>query len=514
MANNINDALTGYDMVWAVTQDTLQSQLTWLFSMGFISNEVKFGNLDKDGLEFDAVIDQPDLIIANESSNAIAYFVVKFASGKIKYYTGFGRNAKLEETALTPDPNNIDQTTWKLAFKVQLNIALLAENYKDKKSIPPSIQDKLSNFKSSDFTVKNIFLDFQNSDMTSYDEGLSNIPTTSSFLKSNFSGMLGAWILDQQKTDNPYILGYTADAPSNDPSIFQPTGSTFSSHRFQPIAPENAGLSTLNFLLMTDGTTPSSQGGQFNYNLVESNEFSGTGLVAKEIVCSKWIETQVLPALKHAIGGDGNWQRQGEDAKWVYDFSPPDVKKTYENADSGMVDIHATYSSKTYAAAEIRPSITDSNGNIYPGIYISGYYYYRADFKEKPLGIETTAWQYDKLPWEVKLFMKAGTNGKIQLWSETTKGNKDSGHDESWLAKFADLFDGGYNDSLQSVDKSYTSLSNNSFDFLTSYLHNTLSQLEQQVILPAPSVFVYKDVSFTDEKDMKVHFSYNTQVSP
>lgn len=164
--------------------------------------------------------------------------------------------------------------------------------------------------------------------------------------------------------------------------------------------------------------------------------------------------------------------------------------------------------------AEIRQSITDSQGNSYPGIYISGYYYYRADLEEKPLGIETTAWQYDKLPWEVKLFMKAGTNGKIQLWSETTKGNKDSGHDESWLAEFADLFDGGYNSWLQSVDESYTSLSNNSFDSLTSYLHNTLSQLEQQVILPAPSVFVYKDVSFTDEKNMKVHLSYNTQVSP
>lgn len=94
------------------------------------------------------------------------------------------------------------------------------------------------------------------------------------------------------------------------------------------------------------------------------------------------------------------------------------------------------------------------------------------------------------------------------------KGTRTAGHDESWLAEFADLFDGGYNSWLQSVDESYTSLSNNSFDSLTSYLHNTLSQLEQQVILPAPSVFVYKDVSFTDEKNMKVHLSYNTQVSP
>ena len=506
------NALLGYDMVWAVTQDTLKSQLWWLFNNEIISSKVSFGDLTNDGLSFEGTIDVPEIDLIGGPNGTQASFAITFLTGTITYYKGFGPKAK-------QDTYNMDGKGMKLAFDVNLNIAQLGQNYAEQgKVVPPTIESQLTKFQSSDFTIQHIFLDFQDANLSTYNESRSNVPIDDShaFLKQMFGDMLGAWIIENHGKENPYILGYVACKNFNDQSVFQPTGSTFLIQKHTPAGTDD-GLSALCFLLNTQGKKVDEPQARFTYNLVESPDFSGTALVSKDTFETQWLQPYILNALSASLGvyGGAAWQANKDGSGWTYDYAPDTLYKTYENADSGIVNIYAEYSQKTYCTARLNTSEPDEENVKRPAILVDGYFYRKAYLYENLIGISKSVefWQENKLPFTVKIFFVAGDNGTIQLRSSVKKGQMESHSDESFLARFADVFNDAYSNTLKNVDQDYQRLQNFNFDNLQNTISSALQALQNRVILPAPSVYLYKDLTFNDDGDLKLHISYNTPTS-
>lgn len=529
------DALLGYDMVWAITQDTINSQLAWLFSQNLIENVVEFGDLDQDGFHFKGTIDIPEVVLIGGPNSTQGSLIITLLDGEFTYWVGHGP-ASQQKKALLNDPNNPDPyIPWTLAFNVNLNIAQLYQDLRNgteksipsNKVIPPSILETLTQFHSSNFTIQHIFLDFQNADFgLAYDRTRSNTPTTNDDLKAIIPDLelnFFKWISHKYGTANPFIFGYTACPDFNEQSLFQPTGATFLIDKYQP-AGDHDGLSTLCFLMTTQSQTPDLAPPQdrFTTNLLDASEAadenppSGAGLVAKAIVHSKWIEPYVLPAVAQALESPVTLWTANSDGSWTLNYQPQDESQTYKNADSGIANIYATFSRQTYCTLRLSPYELDADQVMRSAIVIEGYFYRKADFSENLFSVHRSvwAWQSNKLPWSAKIFLKAGDGGTIQMVKQVTQGTPESKHDASDLSKFADLFKAGYGNTLEDVNKSYSSLERQSFDALASNLDKTLDSLKNQVILPAPSVFLYKNLNFTSEGDLRVLVTYNAATAP
>ena len=300
--------LDGFDMVWAITRDSLNAQLEWLQMDKVLPSEVAAGDLQADGLRIGgdgadaATIAPPMLDFASRLPNTVR-LTLFFTGGTVSFYNGFGPSAPVVKQSLLG---------WKLAFTVRLRLAELDEaRLAGAGALPDAIRTRLAAIDRAQFGIGQICLDFAASDLVHYDARGSNLPTASGFLKQNVATTLGQWLGRHGGPANPFVLGYpvTRRWPSDDSTAaFQPTAANLSTRAPAHAEGLPAGMGTLNFLLltgqrkMTDSPALYAPGaGSFAHALVARPGVDAAGLIARAVFLQRYLKPLLVDPLQAAI---------------------------------------------------------------------------------------------------------------------------------------------------------------------------------------------------------------------
>lgn len=546
----INTTLTGFDMVWAITQNAVNSQLEWLYYGDMIPNKVKIGDMndpDGTGIEIDGIIDPPEMDFDTGEAKQ-ARLKLLFNDGMIKYWKGHGPAATVVSERIAG---------WEIAFKVRLDIAQLAHEHltsdePGKKVIPPEILKILTQFKSSMFSVQSIFLDFQNSDLTTYDDINSHIKTKNNYLATNFGITVGGWIKGFKGKDNPFILGYpvTRKQPPNDvKSVLQPTGATLSVHAYEyPAAgaPDHRhnGLSTLNFLLVTGDRDLTREpkflrpdAGSFHRNLVENNYIDGKGIIASEIFFQKYLwellvkpfqeKVQSLPDYVHArddrhphvaindkTGGfkptDTGWHYGDHvQLKWHESGFNSHDRESEQNL---QFDIKVSTELDADGSGGQRLTLT-VNGSLYR------YEWDQLNTDIPPFKSNVYVGKANAsalLKWKIQLQFKAGKDGKITITKNNQKFPvvKDSGSHGAY--KVADFFGDLLNFDTMADDWNTNAVSLGEIEKgiasnLTDQFGPIIDGAMTKIVMPARTQFMYKNILLNTDGDIEIDFVYKSE---
>jgi hypothetical protein len=553
-----NPTLTGFDMVWAITENTVNSQLSWLQDSGLIPNKVKIGDLDNDGIaiggtgEDEATINAPTVDFDTGVPKQVK-LIIEFTGGNVSYYSGFGRNATVKKQPVAG---------WKLVFNVNLNIGQIGHDYLIAgKNIPPEILKILTQFDPSMFSVQSIFMDFENSDLTTYNTLESVIKTDEPFVQQNFATSVGAWITSHKGTDNPFILGYpvTRQTPPADvPSIFEPTGANLSAHSYQYPAgstdQSKNGLSTLNFLLVTgnrkitdDQSLYGPGAGIFHRNLVESNEIDGKGIIARDVFFDKYLhQVLVVPFEQRAnelqdyvharddrgpnigicdrTGIDPNQPATSQRARFVR------TATGWSYGDHVQLNWHESgfYSHDRESEQNLQYTITvsmqpDAAGAQRLTMDIQGSLYrYEWDQQNEDIPPFKSnvyvgkGWASATITWNIRLQFIAGVDGKITITKTAVQNDPVTDHGDAGLFKVADFFSDlldlhGINDNFRDNAASLGQIESAIVQQLIDQTGPILDNAMTRVVMPARSQFFYKNLLLNSDGDIEIDFTYKSE---
>jgi hypothetical protein len=251
--------LTGFDMVAAITQDTINYQLSQLFAAQVINNQLDISSKSPPTGHFKVAVDV-------HLQAALAAPTIEILDGSDNRRKVLFHVPMTKGTLSSSLMDDLSFENWEYVFTVNLDMKAIGHDaVQAHKAIPPEVKAHLDGFTDDMFTIQHLFLDFDDADLASFDRNQTKCPLPASWgggdltkqadgtglallqtaLENHFSALAG--------TDNPYILGYTTPAKQAGngslPATQDPTGATFST-TYNPADPT---LSTLNFLLMTGG---------------------------------------------------------------------------------------------------------------------------------------------------------------------------------------------------------------------------------------------------------------------
>ncbi len=540
------DELNGFDMVWAITEKTLNEQLAWRFTRPAPPGQpsmaqVTFGELFaadgttvKDGLHVDAVLGAPRIEIPAGNTSTIELFI-PFASGTLQHL-GVGSTG-VYTVDLAPDPKHPAATTWTLCFKVDLNLADITPHLDCAAGTPPATMHQetytqLCQFKSSGFTIQQVFLNLENVDLASFLPQRSSIPaqvmatvTTGGTTTANqpdpgaaqalqLALLLYFKNLSADPKSSPYILGYSANATANQPSALQPTGTAYSTHRYQPVPhmPTLFGASTLNLLLVTNHRTPPRANLAFNYNLVSRAGISGTGRIAPGVVCLDWLGKASQPgggslitSLAWTIGVAGTLLSYNPDHyEWsgIERITIPLDGKTFRFGQADQFE-------RRDLSIKLSKRETDAHGRSGPGLAINGAFGIELDLHNKDLGHGQMLYLH---PYSFSLVMLPGA-GKVGAAISLSQSNVTKGKPTfTSTVQDRNIFD--YLTALivaEGLAEKFERVENLHIDQIGQSVGRALQALSTQIVLPAPSTFTYHGLEFDDQLTLITDFTYTTR---
>lgn len=534
--------LQSYDMIWAITQDTLNTQIQNAFNkippgdnppMG----QVKFGDLDKAGFEVDGLMKPPAIAIEEGAADQVN-LTISFVNGTFTH-KDFAGNVYVVD--LNPKTNpSVDGLA--LAFKANLNIADMPKMDCSKK--PPQNMDidlynNLCKFVSSDFSISQIFLDLQNADAVTFLQGKSTIPQEADATEYDkadpskgravkdtlFRDLMPTFFqvyieyLAGNPDKSPYIFGYTAIKPGNQASALQPTGSVFSTFYNSG----NPDYSTLNFLMMTDNGVVNQNPSPLSSEPVvppsSGDGPAGTGYIANDKLATDWLQNDSLKngSVIHSIGkqlgiDDDRILYHGKDGftgSQTNDLSnPPSVDGCTFNSGTSTPSFSITFSN----------TVKDDNGDTFPGLIINGQISVVAHYTKKDLyHCNLTATLSSSFSFGITIKPGIGNNSGSIILGVTTpqidKGTPDFRYDSEVCQVFDAVFDLLTEDLLGLIgviNITNSVISNIDLSGLQSNLATALDNLQCQVVLPAPETFIYQTIALDDNNDLIVDFHYNS----
>lgn len=193
-----------------------------------------------------ANIAAPEIEISHNPKELI--FKVKFEAGSKIYYTKGNESFKYDLGA------KIDKKSISYAFKVSIGKVRINDSNKEiieidgngnEKSI--TLRDKGIN--DNDFNIDSLFLDFENANITDYDQQHSKLTDE---IKDNawLQVLLTNYFRNLKNTDNPYILGYAISKKElknhKEKAVLYPTGVAYSTS----YSSQKHISSTFNFLML------------------------------------------------------------------------------------------------------------------------------------------------------------------------------------------------------------------------------------------------------------------------
>ncbi|WP_027084485.1 hypothetical protein [Cohnella panacarvi] len=417
-------SLNGVDMVAAITQDTLNYHWSKLFKKGIFSSSLSI-DTGSSGIKLNAKLNAPIVQFNKSAVQATSLLVLSMSSGTFTYQEGTGSH-------------HVDFKNWVYAFDVSLSLAVVnGEDLKRSDVVPDAVSDQLKAFNNSLYSIQHLFVDFQNTDFTSYDPSLTQLPfpdnsTITPDQLEQFQQALASYFSSLQGAYNPYVLGYCVSQLPNhtglQPETFTPTSYNFSTFS----DPSTPGLSTLNYLIMTqEKIFPSNtMAGVYFENWVTSSDYDGKFIVSPDILWYEWL----IPSILYSLGIQQQVNAMNVMNGWTVSQSnsnqttEPDSITCISKAT--MVDGHTN----TTDQRSVQIVYTnDSSTKV--KVKLSGTFTmtYRVDFT-----CILHEWMEEDatLNWSGKIKIEAGDNGQIKLDLEelivpdatrTTNGN--------WLGK-------------------------------------------------------------------------------
>jgi hypothetical protein len=541
-------------MVYAVTQNTVNSQLQWLQLSGVIPSTVAIGDLATDGITVGgtgadtATIGAP-LLDFDTGSPRTARMAIPFIGGNIQYYKGFGPSATIARQPLAG---------WTLAFNVNLNLGQIAhEHLVAGAAIPPEILKILTQFDASMFGISSIFLDFQNSDMANYDALHSVMHSDDNFLKQTFADHMGAWLKGHQGTSNPFILGYpvTRLAPTKDvKAVFEPTGANLSVHAFQypPGSTDQSknGLNTLNFLLVTgnrkitdDPRLFTGDAGSFHRNLVTDNAIDGKAIIARNLFRSDYLYPLIVKPLEDKINAQPDYVNARTDrgahasindkthavpATARAQFVPTATGWMYH--DHVKLEWHESgfHSHDRESEQEITYTIdvvtkNDAKGtprltlDIHSKLYRYEWDQLNTDIPPFKSNVYVgKAWANATLTWELSLQFIAGADGKITISKTSTVPDPVTDSGDAGAYKIADAFTSllgvhGIEDDWRNNGSSLGTIETGIVNAFISAAGTVIDGAMTHVVMPARTQFFYKNMQLNTDGDVELDFTYKSE---
>ncbi|MFT6914556.1 MAG: hypothetical protein ACJAWL_000852 [Motiliproteus sp.] len=520
---NSTKELNNFDMIWSVTQDSVNAQLKYLFNFGDINTQISVGDLNEDGFNLNTTLLAPALIF-DSAMEGHASMVISLDTGTLTTWTGFGANAKTVEH---------DCKGWKIGFDVRLSLIGL----KDLKAPSKAVHEKMKHSGFMDtqrFSVRGLFLDFQNTNFSSFDDGRTTVilsdasdanAAESARVKTMFYNGLRTHFEAIKTSENPYALGYTVEnvtppaGQNSTPALFAPTGVAYSTHRYQDPGQHDSkaylGRSTLNFMMMTDQIPPSTdpRDGHFDRNLVEESGIDGTALIRQELFVQQYLK-QVWDKIVDALD-------PGTALVHLRSGGVPNVRnETLSNGFSLSESITSSDDLGNY----VRPFYTQTKKLTMRLVNASDHIEFRGTgtlFSE--LLVKQYAWPntymgqfWGKSSTSLDFCIKflAGTDGKIQIIPEfkITPQPLDRGHSGAFGSLSSVLDDLGVGPNIQAMLGSVTEQTQMMVksEFIDQ-IRGSFAALAGSVILPGANDFFYKKLQLSPEGNVQLYMTYKLE---
>jgi hypothetical protein len=220
-------------------------------------------------------------------------FILKFSSGTMDYYD-ISQTPPVKETA--------DITNLQFGFDVDLNYADVANNQNLPLDVKQRVVQLLKNLGAGAFSVKQLFMDFQNAVLSQYDPAVTifspNFPASA---VGYFPEYMNVY-LSQLEQVGGNILGYAVkvDNPSQTPdpvATFPPTNLEFVTNQYRSdLQPD---LDTVNFLMMTaDQNFPANLQpwwGNFVVPNDDANGWYGTLAMSHQLFVQQFLLPKLAP---------------------------------------------------------------------------------------------------------------------------------------------------------------------------------------------------------------------------
>jgi hypothetical protein len=550
MSNN----LTGFDMVWAITQNTINSQLQWLAALpnalpvteaiGSLADpeqiSIGLGDIGKAN-----VFPQPPVIGApivdfNTSRPKLVNFRIPIKSGKAAFLAP-------DMATRTFAVKTVDISGAILGFTVDVNVGKhAADQMRAGLKVPQDILDQLEKFNAADFEIASIFLDFENSDLMTYDPTLSSFPPT---LEKGFASSanmaMGRVLAKKKDSDNPFFLGHIAQRKTAPPDneILAPNGTNYSTTPYIKVGdqPTNVelGLSTFNFLLVGGGkdilknsalTGPGA--GVFSTNFVPSNEYDGVGIIDRNFYAEKYLKPFFIDPLTATIKkvfGDFRTAHGGGNDTEVHE----DTGVLVPNADgvswryAQNIDLHWSGGGhERWATRQLEFNVQLMNkpdpsagGATRMALEVRGKQFrLEKEQLDDPIAHKNIGggWGSAQFSSTLTIFFTAGENGGITLRVQKDPSPAPVKNSDDWgLYSLADVFSNflGIDGLQQEWEGQANDLSSEELledKNLVAASAEMLKPVATRVVLPAPHVFFYRDLVLNPQNDPEIRLTYKT----
>jgi hypothetical protein len=556
MSNN----LTGFDMVWAITQKTINAQFQSLVAMlpvtesiGSLADpeQITLGLGDMDGKKFTQPLTLgPPTVDFNTGRPKLVNFRLPILSGKAAYLA-----PSVEK--MTFEIATADLSGAVLGFEVDVNIARRGTDALGKGlKIPPEILAQLESFSARDFDIASLFLDFENSKLNTFREELSSFPDSfGPDLKARISAQMGKFLAGQAASDNPFILGHTAMRKTAPPAeeILAPTGTNYSTTPWmvagrQPSKAEKD-LSTLNFLLvggghsLVDDTKLSGPGaGMFDVNRVLSDEYDGVGVIDLAFFTEKYLKPffidplqqriqQVFGDYRHArddrgpdvnvVEDSGGLSPKGDGLSWHYGQN---IELRWHESGSTSHD-RESFRAITFDVQLKNKPDPEAGNAVRLALEINGSLFRREkdqvnqDLPGKSNVYVGDGWAEATFHSSQTIYFTAADHGGITLRvANDPMPEPATNSGRGGIYSFADFFNDilGLHQISQDWDTNAGNLASNELldsAALQRASQDMLQSVATRVVLPAPHVFAYHELVLNPQNDPEIRLTYQTQAA-
>jgi hypothetical protein len=553
----MDNNLTGFDMVWAITQNTINSQLQWLASLpnalpvtesiGSLADPeqitIGLGDVVKGRFTLPLKIGSP-LVDFNTSRPKLVNFKIPIKAGQAAFL-------ETDLDTMTLKVKTVDIAGAILGFEVDVNIAKRATDaLRNNLPIPPEILDQLEQFKAEDFEIASIFLDFENSRLMTYDATLSSFPPTLApgFAEATNVAM-GKFLAKKSVSDNPFFLGHAAVRKTAPPAdeILAPTGTNFSTtpfirHDGQPTN-EELGLSTFNFLLvggdhdiLKDSRLSGPGAGVFNDNFVPSNEYDGVGVIDLHFFTAKYLQPFFIDPLgqriPQAFGDFHSVHPEAdnpaiEDTKVLVPNEDGVSWRYHQKVDlewsSGGISPHKRWATRelTFDVQLMNKPDPSAGGALRLALEIRGnlYRYEKDEIQTAAHQYSGDAWAWARFLSKHTIYFTAGKEGQVTLRAEMDPiADPTTDHGDGGIYVFADFFNRFLG--LHQISSEWSDIALGlAGEELTGSValleasKDMLKEVATRVVLPAPHVFLYRDLVLNPQNDPEIRLTYKTQAA-
>lgn len=522
------NTMQGYDIILALTENAVNSQLFSLFWTPLDPNDPQSDYVISHVIDTHVTPLQPGQQATTPGYRATIGQTVPGSPWDIGPYVSFKSEKISNNQVLFVLPlksgtyDYIDIMTgklvsvpiedWTISFVINVSQAPLDLANMASTGVSPAAQEALATVNSDIFSIYYLALSFEDADLiaSTFLVTGDSVPPLDSLQYLTIQVTTAYCFTSLAGSSNPFILGYPVmsnnpQQTNNETPYFEPTYNTFSSTSYKYSGTDDGsldGLSTLNYLMMTnDGTPPTATSASvFDYNWPIPGDVDGIMTIAWADF-KRYIVLVILPEIQQALGLSEIFQEVKANHWNIYDEHKDNKVKI--GSDSGMLNIYADFTYKTSCDVYFKPDNKQLTG--------SGYFYMHEYIYEYPLGIKTTDGKVTtKTKFDFTITFGCGADGKLTLTTVVIDEGTTQDKDENDVLEALDWFDEGLGDYEKQQQKDFAKTEQAMLDNLTNELLTGLNAVQQKIISPGGQDFFFKDLSFNFEQDLVMSVTYKS----